>query len=131
MTVLASIQIAYKNVAWFNSNPSIVLANGQHVYLSDGDAEFSEAYVIGDGTTNLLNLPWKGLSMVFNREPFVAGSTSSPTVLSKTPVNLIGIFINGQMLTEGLTYNITSNTINYLTDDISGQPGMAVYESLN
>lgn len=63
MSVNGTIQLAYQDSAWFNDplNAEIILKEGQHVYLSDSADEFLSAYVVGDGVTELQNLPWKGL----------------------------------------------------------------------
>lgn len=63
MPVDGTIQLAYQDTAWFNDplNAEIILKEGQHVYLSDGTDEFLSAYVVGDGVTELQDLPWKGL----------------------------------------------------------------------
>ncbi len=57
----AATGLGYKTVQWFNDNPTFLLFHGQHVYLSDGADEFIDAFVIGDGVTELQDLPWKGV----------------------------------------------------------------------
>jgi hypothetical protein len=53
-----SIQLAHKDTAWFNANPSKLLLDGQLVYCSDGANQGK--YKIGDGTTQLSALTFYG-----------------------------------------------------------------------
>ncbi len=57
----AIIRLGYLTTAQFDANPELILENGQHLHLSDGDDEYVDAYVIGDGTTELQDLEWKGV----------------------------------------------------------------------
>ena len=69
-----SLQLGYKNTAWFTANASLVLLVGQIVYL-----EQTGTYKIGDGTTQLSALSFLGGSQgvqsvtgsqVDNTDPF-------------------------------------------------------------
>lgn len=59
-----SIQIAYKDSAWFAANPTVVLKYGQHVYLSDGAGHFANAYKIGNGSADIQSLSWRGVGYI-------------------------------------------------------------------
>lgn len=52
-----NIELGYKNLAWFNANPTIVLLEGQIVYL-----EQTGTYKIGDGISALSTLSFLGVS---------------------------------------------------------------------
>ncbi len=138
MSVNGTIQLAYRDHAWFNDplNAEIILKEGQHVYLSDGADEFLSAYVAGDGVTELQNLPWKGL--IVNRLGLIqiidtqgdfftdlASATAyieqfiTPTVITDKSFNE-GIFfftvpyhtiINGNFLVDNITPSITSASL--------------------
>ena len=57
MPVDGTIQLGYKNTAWFTANASLVLLVGQIVYL-----EQTGTYKLGDGVTQLSALSFLGLS---------------------------------------------------------------------
>jgi hypothetical protein len=73
------VSLGNKSVAWFTANDTLVLGNGQHVYLTDGAAEFVDAYVVGDGVTELQNLPWKGLKNEVNVNTIGAAINAAST----------------------------------------------------
>ena len=52
-----NIELGYKNLAWFTTNPTLVLLAGQIVYL-----EQTGTYKIGDGVTQLSVLSFLGIS---------------------------------------------------------------------
>lgn len=111
MTTLVSLQLGYKDTAWFNANPTLVLKSGQHVYLSDGTGDFSEAYVIGDGTTQLSSLPWRGVKEPKLREEFTIPSVANSSVtLSYIPVFVWGVYLNGVFLIT-TEYSIISGVL--------------------
>ena len=56
-TVNSSIELGYKNLAWFDANPTLVLKEGQIVYL-----EQTGTYKIGDGVSALSVLSFLGIS---------------------------------------------------------------------
>lgn len=59
---LTTIRLAYKNLAWFIANPTIVLKQGQIVYVLQ-----TGTYKIGDGVNQLSALLFLGTgSLVFN-----------------------------------------------------------------
>lgn len=78
--VLSHIQLGYKNQAWFDANPTLVLKEGQKVYLLQ-----TGKYKIGDGTTALSGLQWLGVSAIgpnevaFGEDP--AGNITSSQLL--------------------------------------------------
>jgi len=55
--VNGSLELGYKNLAWFNANPTLVLKEGQIVYL-----EQTGTYKIGNGTSTLSALSFLGVS---------------------------------------------------------------------
>lgn len=71
-----NIQLGYKDSAWFAANATLVLLAGQIVYLQQ-----TGTYKIGDGTTQLQNLAFKGVAA--QTELVVA------TVVNNTGVNLL------------------------------------------
>jgi len=103
MPVDGTIQLAYQDTAWFNDplNAEIILKEGQHVYLSDGADEFLSAYVVGDGITELQNLPWKGLIIGVQS---VTGSNVDNTDPVNPVVNPLGLIkiidLNGELFTD-------------------------------
>jgi len=52
-----NIELGYKNLAWFNANPTLVLLEGQIVYLLQ-----TGTYKIGNGVTTLSALSFLGIS---------------------------------------------------------------------
>jgi len=110
MAVNGSIQLAYQDTAWFAANPTLVLLEGQHVYLSDGSDEFLSAYVVGDGVTELQDLPWKGLIY-----PSGVQSVTGPNVDDTDPFNPI---VNEQQVMyspDTNTYiSVTNNNLAYI-----------------
>ena len=71
-----NIQLGYKDSAWFAANATLVLLAGQVVYLQQ-----TGTYKIGDGTTQLQNLAFKGIAQ--QTDIVVA------TVVNNTGVNLL------------------------------------------
>lgn len=71
-----NIQLGYKDSAWFAANATLVLLAGQVVHLQQ-----TGTYKIGDGTTQLQNLAFKGISA--QTDLVVA------TVVNNTGVNLL------------------------------------------
>lgn len=55
--VNGSLELGYKNTAWFTANPTLVLKEGQIVYL-----EQTGTYKIGDGVSTLSALSFLGIS---------------------------------------------------------------------
>ena len=55
--VNGSLELGYKNLAWFDANPTLVLKEGQIVYL-----EQTGTYKIGDGVSTLSTLSFLGVS---------------------------------------------------------------------
>jgi hypothetical protein len=55
--VNGSLELGYKNTAWFTANPTLVLKEGQIVYL-----EQTGTYKIGNGTSTLSALSFLGVS---------------------------------------------------------------------
>lgn len=124
MSTPVNIQIGYKTVAWFSANPTIILLAGQHIYLSDGAHEFVDAYVIGDGTTQLQNLIWKGL-LPTSKYFTVSGNTV--TLTDSDPENA-QYFLNGVKCKIGQRF-ITSivGTLVALDDDYTNSDFEALY----
>jgi hypothetical protein len=54
--VNAEIIQLFKTQAWFDANTTVILESGQVVHLKD-----TGAFKVGDGTTTLVNLIWKGV----------------------------------------------------------------------
>lgn len=71
-----NIQLGYKDSTWFANNATLVLLAGQVVHLQQ-----TGTYKIGDGTTQLQNLTFKGIAQ--QTELVVA------TVVNNTGVNLL------------------------------------------
>lgn len=55
--VNGSLELGYKNTAWFTANPTVILKEGQIVYL-----EQTGQFKIGDGVTQLSALSFLGIS---------------------------------------------------------------------
>jgi len=55
--VNGSLELGYKDLAWFGANPTLVLKEGQIVYL-----EQTGTYKIGDGVSTLSALSFLGIS---------------------------------------------------------------------
>lgn len=108
---LSNIRLGYKDTSWFNANQTHVLNSGQHVYLSDGTSNFIDAYVIGDGTTQLSSLPWRGVKDTKIREEFTIPSVANSTVtLSYIPTFVWGVYFNGVFLLS-TEYSIISGVL--------------------
>jgi len=74
--IYASVQLGYKNLAWFNANPNLVLKLGQRVdYLQTG------TYKIGDGVTVLSALAFLGGSSGGGTWGSITGTLSNQTDL--------------------------------------------------
>ena len=71
-----NIKLGYKDSAWFAANATLILLAGQVVYLQQ-----TGTYKIGDGTTQLQNLAFKGIAQ--QTDIVVA------TVVNNTGVNLL------------------------------------------
>jgi len=127
MSTLVNIRLGYKNSAWFTANPTLVLLEGQHVYLSDGADEFIEAYVIGDGTTTLSVLPWRGLTPIEYKFT-VSGNTQ---VLADSNPSNANYYLNGLRCEVGgaATYDISSivGTLVTFNEDRTGDRFIAIY----
>lgn len=120
---------ARKSVAWFASNGTILLGEGQVIHLSDGAAEFVDAYVIGNGIDIIDDLPWKGLKATIYTEitePFtVAGNSFT---LSYAPVGNYLIFKEGNYMTLGQKLVSLVGVNGTLDDDYTGETGVAIYK---
>ena len=55
--VNGSLELGYKDLAWFTANPTLVLKEGQIVYL-----EQTGTYKIGNGVSTLSALSFLGVS---------------------------------------------------------------------
>ncbi len=93
MATDVNIQIGYKDSAWFTANPTLILLSGQHIHLSDGADSFIDAYVIGDGTTELQDLEWKGLKSTITTESYTISGT---TLVISSVDGAFGYFLQGQ-----------------------------------
>lgn len=108
----ANIQLGYKDATWFSDNDTLVLLQGQIVYL-----EQTGTYKLGDGTTQLSALSFLGANgggtkteEIFNN---VDGSTTK--TLSHTPTFIFGIYNgSGQRLTNTVDYTISGAVITFL-----------------
>ena len=61
---LATVRLGYKDAAWFAANPTLVLEEGQHVYLLQ-----TGQYKIGDGATQLSSLSFLGTGTTYTDRP--------------------------------------------------------------
>jgi len=100
MTVNGTIQLGYKDSAWFTANPTLVLLAGQIVYLDDQ----SGTYKLGDGVTDLATLTFLGGSGGGGSQ-----SLQDVTDIGATTTNAI---------TADAFYN-TLGTVSVFTDGIS------------
>ncbi len=66
---LADLRQGYKNSAWFTSNPTLVLKQGQVVHLLQ-----TGQYKLGDGTTQLSALPFLGSTPVTGFVPYTGAT---------------------------------------------------------
>lgn len=99
-----SLQLGYKNTAWFTANASLVLLVGQIVYL-----EQTGTYKIGDGTTQLSALSFLGGSQGVQ-------SVTGPNVDNTDPANPV---VNVSDLSQVLSEGYVANSSIQLTDGVS------------
>lgn len=136
MPVNGSIQLAYEDTAWFAANPTIVLLEGQHVYLSDGTDEFLSAYVVGDGVNELQDLPWKGLVDTtldianLIRQEFNYTTGAQTFTLTETASAAYAVFVNGQELNEN-QYTVSGTTLTILDTLLTGWKVNIIYSTVS
>ena len=91
-----SLQLGYKNTAWFTANASLVLLVGQIVYL-----EQTGTYKIGDGTTQLSALSFLGGSQGVQSVTGPQVDDTDPVNPVVNPLGLIKIIdLNGEFFTD-------------------------------
>ncbi|MCA6445477.1 MAG: hypothetical protein IM600_18765 [Bacteroidetes bacterium] len=92
---LADLRQGYKNSAWFTSNPTLVLKQGQVVHLLQ-----TGQYKLGDGTTQLSALSFLGSTPVTGFVPYI-GATANVDLgthnMSARSFNVTGVNGNGHI----------------------------------
>lgn len=127
-TAQSDILLGYKDQAWFTANPTLVLAEGQHVYLGQ-----TGIYKIGDGSTQLNSLVFQadvvqrtGTALAFDRDSNY-GTVASPETGNIT-ANLTGarlgrtvvlIHNNGSEPTFAAAFKKLSGSGDYMTGEIN------------
>lgn len=116
--VLGSIQLGYKDAAWFTANPTIVLLQGQKIHLQQ-----TGTYKIGDGVTALSGLSFLGSFVEVQGLPNVLliNNTTSGNSIKLTDDDLfyIGtdesryIYYGSAFLNKGI-YFVNTNSSEYL-----------------
>lgn len=107
--VNGSLELGYKNLAWFDANPTLVLKEGQIVYL-----EQTGTYKIGDGVTALSALSFLGVSSETQ-------TLQNVTDLGNTTTNNIeaNAFVKtGGLASEFLKANGSVDSNTYLTTQV-------------
>lgn len=152
--VTAEIRFAPQLAAWFTANPTLVLADGELAYCSDGAN--AGKYKMGDGTTQLSALTFYGgvsasgltigtttitsgtnTRILYNNAgvvgEYLVTGTGTTAVLSTSPT-----FTNTAASTNGITITNTTNNANvysgviFIADAISaGQSVIGVTASSN
>ena len=124
-----NIKLGYKNLAWFNANPTIVLLVGQIVYLDQ-----TGTYKIGDGVTSLSSLSFLGSSssgvqsvtgaQVDNTDPLnpVVGTPNLQEVTAAT------VTITNPIITKS-TINVLDASSNVV--DALDELGLTITDSTN
>ncbi len=128
-TTLVGIELGYKDTTFFSANPTLVLGDGQHLHLSDGGAEFVDAYVIGDGVTQLQNLPWKGIKTTIPPTTYPFTVTGTTVTLPTVPTNVWGYYLNGNKCRVGNGGSIETivGTLITFDQDYTGAYFEAIY----
>ena len=99
---LATVRLGYKDAAWFAANPTLVLEEGQHVYLLQ-----TGQFKLGDGTTQLSSLSFLGGS------GFSAFTYTTKDITGLTDIDLSGLSGTIQVI---LTSSNSTETIESFTN---------------
>lgn len=126
---LVNIKQGHKLAAFFSANPTIVLLDGQILWLKDNSGTFKK----GDGVTQLSVLPFLG-GVGSSSTPFELQSTiSGPTLtLAHTPISRQGYYLNGQRCSIGvdkIILSIVGTLITFKPDeDFTGMDFTETYD---
>jgi len=107
--VNGSLELGYKNTAWFTANPTLVLKEGQIVYL-----EQTGTYKIGNGTSTLSALSFLGVSSETQ-------TLQNVTDLGNTTTNSItanGFVKSGGTASQFLKANGSVDSTTYLSTQV-------------
>jgi len=107
--VNGSLELGYKNLAWFNANPTLVLKEGQIVYL-----EQTGTYKIGNGTSTLSALSFLGVSSETQTLQNVTdlGSTTTNSITAN------GFVKSGGTASQFLKANGSVDSTTYLSTQV-------------
>lgn len=124
--VNGSLELGYKNTAWFAANPTLVLKEGQIVYL-----EQTGTYKIGNGVSTLSALSFLGVSSETQTLQNVTdlGSTTTNSITANSFVK------SGGLNTEFLKADGSVDSTTYISGITSGMVttalGFTPYNSTN
>jgi len=139
MIVNGSVQLGYKNSAWFTANAAIVLLAGQIVYLDDQ----SGTYKLGDGVTALSALSFLGGggggSQSLQDVTDIGNTTTNDITANSfnTPLAFVGITDNGiTVIDSGGTNPLfevenATNTVKYSSVEVLTLAGGSLTGALN
>jgi hypothetical protein len=107
--VNGSLELGYKNLAWFNANPTLVLKEGQIVYLQQ-----TGTYKIGNGTSTLSALSFLGISSETQTLQNVTdlGSTTTNSITAN------GFVKSGGTASQFLKANGSVDSTTYLSTQV-------------
>jgi len=107
--VNGSLELGYKNLAWFTANPTLVLKEGQIVYL-----EQTGTYKIGNGTSTLSALSFLGVSSETQTLQNVTdlGSTTTNSITAN------GFVKSGGTASQFLKANGSVDSTTYLSTQV-------------
>lgn len=107
--VNGSLELGYKNTAWFTANPTLVLKEGQIVYL-----EQTGTYKIGNGSTQLNALSFLGVSSETQTLQNVTdlGSTTTNSITAN------GFIKSGGTASQFLKANGSVDSTTYLSTQV-------------
>jgi len=107
--VNGSLELGYKNLAWFNANPTLVLKEGQIVYLQQ-----TGTYKIGNGTSTLSALSFLGVSSETQTLQNVTdlGSTTTNSITAN------GFVKSGGTASQFLKANGSVDSTTYLSTQV-------------
>lgn len=107
---IVSIQEAYRDQSWFDSNPTYVLKRGERINLLQ-----SGTYKIGDGTTQLQNLSFLGSDGGATEWGDIAGDINNQTdLIDYITNNLINISDYYNSITSASNINVLVQSSNNL-----------------
>lgn len=113
-----NIELGYKNLVWFTTNPTLVLLAGQIVYL-----EQTGTYKIGDGVTQLSVLSFLGISSETQTLQNVTdlGNVTTNNIEANSFIKTGGVSTD-VLLADGSTTTLVTKTSDLTNDGDDGNP---------